>query len=46
MEENKNTEQDATNKNSLLDKAEGVAGKISDKAGGVWDTVNLQARLK
>jgi hypothetical protein len=37
MEENKNTEQDATKKSSFLDKAEEVAGKISEKAGQVWD---------
>jgi hypothetical protein len=39
MEENKNTEQDATKKSSLLDKAEELAWKISEKAGQVWDKV-------
>jgi hypothetical protein len=43
MEENKNAEQDATKKNSLLDKAEEVAGKISEKAGKVWDKVEHES---
>src|SRR5436190_7086280 len=37
MEENRNTEQDANKKNSLLDKAEELAGKISEKAEEAWD---------
>lgn len=43
MVENQTTPQDAPKKESILDKAEEMAGIISDKAGKAWDKMETEA---
>ncbi|HET9279350.1 MAG TPA: hypothetical protein VFN95_14240, partial [Flavitalea sp.] len=43
MEENTTSQQGAPKKESILDKAEEIAGKISDKAGETWNKLETEA---